>query len=63
MNGVQEDYAETGARSRGCSSKGARASFRTAAMAKARFYSLVPERLYLIDNAVAFGRRRQIPLC
>jgi hypothetical protein len=31
-----------------------------AAMAKVRWYRLAPERLYFIDNSVAFGHRDQI---
>ena len=33
-----------------------------AAMAKARWYRLVPERLHLIDNSVAFSHRVEIAL-
>jgi uncharacterized protein YhbP (UPF0306 family) len=33
-----------------------------AAMARVRWYRLVPERLYFVDNAVAFGHRCEIGL-
>ncbi|MCX7173168.1 MAG: pyridoxamine 5'-phosphate oxidase family protein [Proteobacteria bacterium] len=32
------------------------------AMAKVRWYQLVPQRLYFIDNAAGFGRREEIDL-
>jgi uncharacterized protein YhbP (UPF0306 family) len=31
-----------------------------AAMAKVRWYRLVPERLYMIDNSVGFGHREEV---
>lgn len=33
-----------------------------AALAKARWYKLVPERLWFIDNSVTFGHREQLDL-
>lgn len=33
-----------------------------AAMAKVRWYMLAPERLYLIDNSIAFGHREELTL-
>jgi hypothetical protein len=33
-----------------------------AAMAKVRWYRIVPERLYFIDNSVAFGHRDEVVL-
>jgi hypothetical protein len=33
-----------------------------AAMAKVRWYRIVPERLYFIDNSVAFGHREEVNL-
>jgi hypothetical protein len=33
-----------------------------AALAKVRWYELVPERLYFVDNAIAFGHRDEVTL-
>lgn len=33
-----------------------------AALAKVRWYRLTPDRLYFIDNSIAFGHRAEIPL-
>lgn len=33
-----------------------------AALAKVRWYKLVPERLYFVDNSIAFGHREELAL-